>query len=70
LFDQKLTLFSRSGEIESEARAWHEGDKCFQIEERSVETFLGQPISNYYVENLFAEMFYKGAALLEDTVEK
>jgi len=68
--DNEGVISTKSGEIESEARAWHEGDKCFQIEDRSVETFLGQPISNYYVENLFAEMFYKGAALLEDTVEK
>ncbi|CAG5110171.1 Oidioi.mRNA.OKI2018_I69.chr2.g4598.t1.cds [Oikopleura dioica] len=68
--DNEGTISTKSGQIESEAHAWHEGDKCFQIEERSVETFLGQPISNYYVENLFAEMFYKGAALLEDTVEK
>jgi hypothetical protein len=49
--------------IPSKDRAWHAEHQCHQIGPHHVEAFLGRPIRDYQVDNLFSNLFYRGAQM-------
>jgi len=55
--------------IPSAERAWHTEHQCHQIGPRMVEAFLGRPIRDYQVANLFESLFHRApiATLIDDT---
>jgi len=53
-------------------RTWHAENQCHQIRAEHVEAFLGHPVKDYMVQNMFQSLFYRGpgpAVLLDDGSE-